>query len=153
MYPMPASFCFLAVHIVFTTKNHKTWIKKPLQSEMHSYLGGIINKIGGTSIVINGIEDHVHILCLLPKDLSIGEFMAKIKANSSKWFRQTHNPEFSWQDGYAAYSVSKSNIEVVKQYIINQEDHHHNVTASAEFDALLRKHWTPAEENMSPIKG
>ena len=150
---MPASFCHLAVHVIFTTKNHKTWIKKPLQPQMHAYLAGIINNIGGVTIKINGIEDHVHILCLLPKDLSIGEFMAKIKANSSKWFRQNHCHEFSWQDGYAAFSVSKSNINQVEQYIINQEEHHHNTTAIEEFETLLKKHSSPKREIDFPKEG
>lgn len=150
---MPASFCHLAAHIIFTTKNHKTWLKKPLQPQMHAYLAGIIKNIGGIPIKINGIEDHVHILCLLPKDLSIGEFMAKIKANSSKWFRQTHCPEFSWQDGYAAFSVSKSNLNSVENYIINQDEHHHHTTAIEEFEALIKKHSSPQREVVSPIKG
>ena len=120
---------------------------------MYAYLAGIINNIGGLSIKINGIDDHVHILCLLPKDLSIGEFMAKIKANSSKWFRQTHCPDFGWQDGYAAFSVSKSNLVTVENYIINQEEHHLHTTSSAEFDELLKKHWTPGKEDVSPIQG
>ena len=140
---MPASYCHLAVHIIFTTKNHSTWIKKPLQPLIHSYMAGIIEKTGGTPIKINGIEDHVHILCLMPKDLSIGEFMAKIKANSSKWFHTKHCPEFAWQDGYAAFSVSKSNIDAVEQYIINQEEHHHHTSTVAEFEALLQKHSAP----------
>jgi len=137
---MPSSLCHLAVHIVFSTKNHKTWIKKPLQGIRHSYLAGIINNTGGKAICINGIEDHVHILCLMPKDLSIGQFLAKIKANSSKWFSREYYPEFSWQDGYAAFSVSKSNIDAVKRYIENQEEHHHHTSAIEEFEKLLKRH-------------
>jgi len=108
-------------------------------------MAGIIKNLGGVPIIINGIEDHVHILCLLPKNLSIGEFMAKIKANSSKWFRETHCPEFSWQDGYGAFSVSKSNLEAVANYIDNQDEHHHHTSTIAEFDTLSKKHWTPIE--------
>jgi REP element-mobilizing transposase RayT len=153
VHAMPASFCHLAAHIIFTTKNRKTWLKKPLQGIMHAYMGGIINNIGGITIKINGTEDHVHILCLLPKDLSIGDFMAKVKANSSKWFRATHCPDFHWQDGFAAFSVSKSNLESVESYIDNQEEHHHHTTATEEWDALLKKHWMPGMEGVSPVKG
>ena len=142
---MPASLCHLAVHIIFTTKNHKTYIKKPIQPSLYAYMSGIINNLGGTTVLINGIEDHVHVLCLLPKDLSIGEFMSKLKANSSKWMRHTHCSEFHWQDGYAAYSVSKSNMNKMEQYIQNQEEHHHHISANQEFEALLRKHWTPVD--------
>jgi len=71
------------------------------------------------------------------------EFMAKLKANSSKWFREKTKSDFHWQNGYAAFSVSKSNLDVVKHYIEHQKDHHNNVTAEEEFDALLKKHWNP----------
>lgn len=72
---MPDSFCHLAAHIIFSTKNRKTWLKPPRGDEMHSYLGGIINKTGGKAIRINGISDHVHILGLLPKDLRQADFV------------------------------------------------------------------------------
>jgi REP element-mobilizing transposase RayT len=137
---MPSSFCHVAVHIVFATKNNSTWIKKDLLAQVHAYIAGIISNIGGKPIQVGGIEDHVHILCLIPKDQSLGEFLAKIKANSSKWFRQTHCSDFSWQDGYAAFSVSKSNMQAVENYISNQETHHHDTTAEDEFNELLKKH-------------
>jgi len=130
---MPASFCHLAVHIIFTTRNHKRWLTQALQPLVHAYIAGIINSIGGVSIQVNGTEDHVHVLCLMPKDLSIGEFLAKIKANSSRWMRKEHCPEFNWQDGYAAYSVSKSNLDAVGNYIQNQDEHHHHTSVIEEF--------------------
>ena len=137
---MPDSFCHLATHIVFSTRNRKTWLKQPIRTEMHAYLAGIIKNTGGKTIAVNGTEDHVHILCLLPKDLSPAEFMAKVKANSSKWFRATHEPQFHWQDGYAMFSVSKSQIPEVEKYIAEQEEHHFNLSAWAEFDAMLKRH-------------
>jgi hypothetical protein len=79
--------------------------------------------------------------------------MAKVKANSSKWFRAIHCPDFHWQDGYAAFSVSKSNLESVESYIDNQEEHHHHTTATEEWDALLKKHWMRGMEGVSPVKG
>jgi REP element-mobilizing transposase RayT len=140
---MPASYCYLAVHIIFTTKNHKRWLTKTLQPVIHAYISQIINNIGGSTIAVNGIEDHIHILCLMPKNLSIGEFMAKIKSNSSKWIRKEHCPEFCWQDGYAIYSVSKSKLDNVSAYIRNQDEHHHHTSAVKEYEALLKKHWDP----------
>lgn len=137
---MPDSYCHLAVHIIFSTWNRHTWLKSPAREEMHAYLAGTINKAGGKAIKINGTEDHVHILCLLSKDVSPAEFMAKIKTNSSKWFREKHDEHFHWQDGYAMFSVSVSQLPVVEKYIIDQEEHHHNMTAWAEFDAMLKKH-------------
>ena len=137
---MPASFCHMAVHIIFTTKNHHTWLKKPLQAVMYKYIASTIDHIGGYAITVGGTEDHLHILCTLPKDKSIGEFMANIKANSSKWFRTQYCAEFAWQDGYGAFSVSKSNLQTVAKYIENQEEHHHHTSTVSEFEALIKKH-------------
>ena len=137
---MPASYCFIAMHIVFSTRDRRTWLRDEMAKEMHSYLAGIINNLGGKPFIVDGIPDHVHVLCLTPKDISLVEFMAKLKANSSKWFREKHRLDFHWQDGYAAYSVSKSNVESVQKYIENQEEHHLHTSTQQEFDALLQKH-------------
>jgi len=137
---MPASYCFIAMHIVFSTRDRRTWLRDEMGKEMHSYLAGIIKNLGGKPIIVNGIPDHVHVLCLAPKDISLVEFMTKIKANSSKWFRDKHKLDFHWQDGYSAYSVSKSNLESVQKYIKNQEEHHLHISTQQEFDALLQKH-------------
>ncbi len=140
---MPASYCHLAVHIIFSTKERVPWLKPDPRLEMHSYLGGIVNKLTGIPLAIGGTENHVHILCLMPKDLSIAEFVSKIKANSSKWFRAKHHPHFNWQEGYGAFSVSRSNIETVIKYIIDQDEHHHHTSAKEEFENILKKHWDP----------
>ncbi|HOZ01355.1 MAG TPA: IS200/IS605 family transposase [Candidatus Syntrophosphaera sp.] len=137
---MPDSFCHLAAHIVFSTRNRKRYLHSPQQEEMHAYLAGIINKLGGKALKINGTEDHVHILCLLPKELSPADFMARVKANSSKWYREKHSLEFQWQDGYAMYSVSKSRLPEVEKYITGQKEHHFNISAWEEFDAMLKRH-------------
>ncbi len=142
---MPASFCHVALHIVFSTRNRIGWLKDPFDAEMHSYLAGNINRLKGKAILIGGIEDHVHILCLAPKEISLVEFMTKLKANSSKWFRERTKFDFSWQDGYAAFSVSKSQIPSVMSYIKEQKEHHHHTTAVEEFENLLRKHQSQSE--------
>ncbi len=128
------------MHIVFSTRDRRTWLRDEMGKEMHSYLAGIIKNLGGKPIIVNGIPDHVHVLCLAPKDISLVEFMTKIKANSSKWFRDKHKLDFHWQDGYSAYSVSKSNLESVQKYIKIQEEHHLHTSTQQEFDALLQKH-------------
>ena len=107
---------------------------------MSAYICSIIINLKGILLTISGIEDQIHILCLAPKELCLVEFMAKLKANSNKWFREKTKLDFHWQDGYAAFSVSKSNLDDVKDYIELQEDHHHNVTAEEKFNALLKKH-------------
>jgi len=91
---MPASFCHLAVHIVFSTKNRKTWLKKPLAEEMHAYIYGLFINLKGLPLAIGGIEDHIHILCPAPKELCLFKFMEKLEANSSKRFREKTKLDF-----------------------------------------------------------
>ena len=140
---MPSSFCFVAVHLIFSTKDRQPHFRGEAGDKMRSYIKGIIDSLGGITLAIGGIADHVHILCLIPSTMSISEFMAKVKANSSKWFRAKYGPGFNWQEGYGAFSVSKSNIGAVTAYIRNQIDHHYHTSATEEFDAMLKKHWDP----------
>ncbi len=77
---MPASFFHLAVHIVFSTKNRKIWLKKPLAEEMHAYIYGLITNLKGLPLAIGGIENHIHILCLAPKELCLVGFYGKSKS-------------------------------------------------------------------------
>ena len=137
---MPASYCHLALHIVFSTRNRVAWLKDPYEEQLHKYMVGIIHNLKGVCFRIGGFEDHIHILCLIPKDISLVEFMTKLKSSSSKWFREFTKMDFHWQDGYGAFSVSKSMIPVVKDYIMNQRVHHTKHSFEDEFDNLLKSH-------------
>ncbi|MDD2229406.1 MAG: IS200/IS605 family transposase [Candidatus Cloacimonetes bacterium] len=137
---MATSYCFMAVHIVFSTKERYQFLSGENNEHMHQYLGGIIRNIKGEPLMINGMPDHVHVLCLLPKEMSIADFVRTIKANTSKWFREKHNPKFEWQVGYAAFSVSKSSLEMVKQYITDQQKHHSKMLSIDEMRILIEKH-------------
>ncbi len=117
---MPSSYAQIAVHIVFGLKSRQRY----LNDEIHHYIHGIITNIKGVPIQINGTEDHIHILSLLPRDLSIADFVKTIKANSSKWHNSRHEGKIFWQTGYAAFSVSKTNVGRVQEYIIKQKEHH-----------------------------
>ena len=137
---MATSYCFMAVHIVFSTKERYRFLEGELGRLMHEYIGGIIGSLKGEPIIINGMADHVHILCMLPKELSIAEFMRLVKTNSSKWYREKHNPKFNWQVGYGAFTVSKSSLDSVYQYIAAQKEHHAKMPFEDELKALLSKH-------------
>lgn len=129
---MPSSFCQIAVHIIFATKLHR----RILTDEIHAYIHGIISNIQGIPIRIDGTEDHIHILAFLPKDMSISDFVRSIKANSSRWFK-AKNRDMEWQTGYAAFSVSKTNIAVIDTYIKNQKEHHRKMTFREEMQKYL----------------
>ncbi len=137
---MPESYCHIATHIVFSTKDRYPFLTGSKRTETHLYIGGIIKNLQGHPIIINGVEDHIHILCLLPKETSIAKFVQTIKSNSSKWFSQTHINKFAWQQGYAAFSVSKSSISEVETYIKNQELHHKRISFVDEFKQYVEKH-------------
>lgn len=137
---MATSYCFMAVHIVFSAKERYPFLSGEYGKLMHQYLAGIIRNIKGDPLIINGMPDHVHVLCLLPKEMSIADFVRTIKANSSKWFREKHNSKFQWQVGYAAFSVSKSSLEPVKHYIVEQQTHHAKLQSIDEMRILVEKH-------------
>ena len=107
---------------------------------MHKYLSGIIDNLKGKSVIVGGTEDHIHILCIMPKELSLADFVRALKANSSKWFRQNCLDKFSWQTGYGAFAVSKSVFPIVVEYIANQEEHHKKQDFNEEFRKLVESH-------------
>ena len=135
------SQAFLAnyVHIVFSTKQRLRMIQGERQKRMWAYLGGIAKHKGMIPMAINGGEDHVHALVALPSNIDVAKAVNALKANSSQWAK-TEVPNFQWQRGYAAFSVSTSNLRHVTAYIENQAEHHKRRDYKEEFLALLRKH-------------
>lgn len=138
---MPLSYTNLLYHIVFSTKDRRPFINKNLRDELHAYLGGIIRDIGGTPIEIGGVEDHVHILARLPATVAIADALRVIEANSSKWAGERPDlvKVFAWQNGYAAFTVSRSQMQSVREYIRNQEEHHRKKSFKEQLLALLEK--------------
>jgi hypothetical protein len=105
-------------------------------------MGGIIKKLGGIPVVINGTRDHVHILCFLPRHLSISEMIKVIKAKSSLWHNKVFNPDalpLHWQEGYGAFSVAAEQFDKVRDYIAEQDMHHLSRDFEAEWDILENK--------------
>ena len=127
------------LHVVFSTKERRRTISPELQSLLHAYVAGICKKCGMIVHAVNGMEDHIHLLIQLPPTLSLSDGVLAIKSNSSRWAHD-RGQEFAWQEGYAAFSVSASNMPAVIRYIRNQKAHHKKMTFDAEFLALLKKH-------------
>lgn len=117
-----------------------------LKPELHSYLGGLVKELKGKPIKINGMNDHVHILASLPPTVSTSDAMRFIKANSSKWVSEKFNKPFEWQKGYGAFSVSRSGMDAVVDYIENQVEHHEKRSFRAEFLLLLKKYEVDFDE-------
>jgi putative transposase len=142
---MGHTYSNLLIHSIFGTKNRLQALDAELKTELFPYMGGIIKKLGGQPILINGPRDHVHALFVQPARLPLSEMMEKLKGNSSKWVHQRWSQRrlFAWQEGYAAFSVSHSNLGRVKDYIERQEEHHRKRSFREELIAFLDKNEIP----------
>jgi REP element-mobilizing transposase RayT len=121
---MPQSLAKVYVHIVFSTKYGRSIITDEIRKELHSYIIGVLSNLGSYTNEIYANPDHIHILCSLPRTITIAEMVSKTKTSSSKWLKQKGIPDFGWQDGYGIFSVSASTVDTVKNYILNQPQHH-----------------------------
>ncbi|WP_029631925.1 IS200/IS605 family transposase [Zavarzinella formosa] len=139
---MPQSHSRLFVHLIFSVKNRDSLLDESIRNELHSVLGGILRDIGSPPVIINSVEDHVHLLFLQSRTDSISEIVNKVKTNSSKWIRSVSPTlkDFHWQNGYGAFSVSQSNVKSVAKYIEEQREHHRKMTFQEEYRDFLRKH-------------
>ena len=146
---MPQSLTNVLVHLIFSTKDRQPFLSDPaLQAELHNYLGGVVNHHGGKSIVVGGVSDHVHLLLVLPKTISVADLVRELKRSSSLWIKQrdTKLKDFAWQGGYGAFSIGQSEVEVVRDYIAKQEQHHRKRTFQDEFRVFLNKYGIPYDE-------
>ena len=117
-----------------------------IRSELFAYLGGLVKELKGKPIRINGVEDHVHMLVILPPTLNVSDAMRFIKTNSSRWINKKFGRPFAWQKGYGAFSVSSSQVARVVAYIANQERHHSKYDYRSEFLTMLRNSKIEFEE-------
>lgn len=136
---MPHTYSQNYLHVVFSTKGRRKLITKEFQPKLWSYMAGIGRNNGFLVLANGGMEDHTHLLIQLPATLALAKAVQLLKGGSSKWVGE-HGREFSWQEGYGAFSVSKSNMNTVVKYIANQETHHRKITFEDEFITLLEKH-------------
>ena len=137
---MANTYTKLNIHIVFHIKSTGIPLRKEDLSQVFSYIGGIINNIGGYPVTVGGITNHIHILATMPKTMSVADFVKTIKANSSRWIKSidSYYEAFSWQEGYGAFCVSPSLLKKTIHYIETQEKHHHVESVRDEFIRFLK---------------
>ena len=136
---MPSTYCSLHYHTVFSTKDRYPLITPDWRNNLHAYLGGIVNNLNGVCLAIGGIEDHVHIFMGLRATHTLAGVMREVKGGSSEWVHDTVGKlGFGWQPGYFGVTVSPSQIERVKDYILNQEEHHRRKTFEQEYLEMLK---------------
>jgi len=124
------------MHCVFSTKERRALIGDP--EALWRYTVGLAYQKHVHVIAAGGTTNHVHLLILLPQTQTLSKVMQEIKANTSRWLRETSH-SFQWQEGYGGFSVSHSQRETVAGYIANQAEHHRKRSYEEEFIALLRK--------------
>ena len=129
----------LLFHIVFSTQGHVPLLRPDIRPELFAYMGGLVKEQKGKPIIINGVEDHGHLLISLPPNVSVSDAMRFVKANSSRWMKERFGKPFAWQKGFGAFSVSRSNVDAVAKYIRDQEEHHRKFDFKTEFVSLLDK--------------
>ncbi len=139
---MAQSLSKLYIHLVFHVKNNAVLIRSEDKSKLYAYMGSIIKDNESIPILINGTSDHVHILCVMSKNIALAKLTEEIKRHSSRWIKtiNQHYKQFAWQGGYAGFSVSQSLHEKTKQYILNQEEHHKKMSLKDELILFLKEY-------------
>lgn len=144
-YVMPNTYSQLNIQCVFAVKGRENFIGKHFRDELYRYISGILKADGSFPLAVNGWVDHVHIFFELPVTMAVSDQMRMVKASSSKWINDNKfiKGKFSWQEGYGAFSYSRSQRNAVIQYITNQETHHKKTSFKKEYLALLSKFEIP----------
>jgi len=138
----PGVFTQLYVQIVFAVEHKQCLLRnKEHNNQIFKYISGTINNLNNKTIIVNGVEDHIHIFLGLHHTISISDLVGTIKKSSASFIndQKLFYGKFSWQDGYGAFTYSRSHLEKVYRYIQNQEEHHKKTTFKKEYISLLEK--------------
>ena len=139
---MPQSLARLHAHLIFSTKHREPVITDSVRIALHGYMATVLQNLGCAPVLINSVDDHVHILFELARTVAVSQAVEAVKKSSSKWIK-TQGEEFAtfaWQAGYGVFAVSESNVPSVRQYIANQRHHHRHKSFQDEFRAFLDRH-------------
>jgi putative transposase len=145
---MPHTYTNLNYHLVFSTKNREPLITDDVRPRLYDYMGGIIRQRRGMVIEMNGVSDHVHVLARLHPNDAVAVVLRELKSNATGWMHKVFPAlkDFSWQNGYGAFTVSYSQVRKVQDYIRRQEEHHQKRTFRDEFILLLKKNGIEFDE-------
>jgi REP element-mobilizing transposase RayT len=139
---MPQSFASLHCHIIFSTKQRQPSLDIEWRPRLIDYVGGILRNHKCVLVAGSGVADHIHLLVSLSREFAVAEIVRLIKSNSSGWIHDNFpaRSNFAWQAGYGAFAVSYSQIDAVKQYLAQQEEHHRKKSFQEEFIDFLDRH-------------
>ena len=139
---MANTYTQIYIQIVFAVKGRQNLISKENREELHKFITGIITNRGQKLFAVFAMPDHVHVLVSIGPTVAISDLVRDIKAGSSKFIndKKWMTEKFNWQEGYGAFSYSKSNVDLVVKYILNQEEHHKNKSFKNEYIDFLEKY-------------
>jgi REP element-mobilizing transposase RayT len=145
---MSHSLAKVAIHLVFATQDRQRFLDDEVRSPLHGYMITVLRNLGSPAVVINSVEDHVHILFELGRTVPLSSAVEGIKRTSSRWIKTqgTEFARFGWQSGYGAFAVSESNVAAVRRYIERQKEHHQRLTFEDEYRAFLQRHGVAYDE-------
>jgi REP element-mobilizing transposase RayT len=136
---MANTYSQINIHCIFAVKGRKYLLTKDIRTDLFKYIHGILKNDHAYPLAVNGWKDHVHVFFELAPKMSIADHMMKLKSSSSKWLNDYYftKREFKWQEGYGAFSYSKSQRTNVIHYIQNQENHHKTISFKEEYLSFL----------------
>ena|SRR5687768_5585775 len=145
---MPGTFTQIYIQSVFAVKGRENLISRDWKSDLYKYIAGIIKGKGQKPIIVNGMADHIHAFIGLKPSISISDLLRDVKNNSSNFIndRRFVKGKFSWQEGYGAFSYSHRDVDVVYNYILNQDEHHKKKTFRVEYLEFLKDFGIPYEK-------
>lgn len=138
---MAGTFSQIYIQIVFAVKGRENLISKFWKDDLHKYISGIIKGKEQKPIIVNGMPDHLHVFVGLNPSIRVSDLVRDVKNNSSNFINDQHlvAGRFSWQEGYGAFSYSRSEVHHIYNYILNQEEHHRKKTFKEEYESLLKE--------------
>ncbi len=138
---MANTYTQIYIQIVFAVKGRQNLISKENREELHKFITGIVSNRGQKLFAVFAMPDDVHILVSIGPTIALSDLVRDIKAGSSKFINEKKwmNEKFSWQEGYGAFSYSKSGVDSVVKYILNQEEHHKIKSFKNEYLDFLEK--------------
>lgn len=131
------------IHGIFGTKDRTSFIKSYFEKELHAHLKAKLeNDLDCKVRIINGTEDHLHLLFLLSSNFTLKDIFQNVKGESSHWINSLDffKSKFAWQTGYGAFSVSESMVNEVEKYIAIQKEHHKKMTYEEEVNLFIKKY-------------
>ena len=134
------TYASIYLHVVFATWSRRPSLTPSLRPRVHSYLAATARNLGISDVHVGGHDDHVHVLGRFAPVSAPSSIIGQLKHSASQWARHEIAPDFQWQRGFSAFSVSRDRVDAVVRYVRRQEEHHRTATFRDELEKLLRDH-------------